>query len=234
MEEHVTHGPGFPARSSTWRDDSLDFISSSSVAKPQGIAASSQQPNWKRMGGDETIDIGEGQIRGRLGWGDQRHARRLLGVRRHKGCISDPDGWVRGWFRGRHARVRDGFREQRAESAGMAAAAAGSAGIGRFDGCYGNSARSRRGWRLRAESADVARSVAARTGMAAAGSADRWISGCCGIGGSCEVGGCGNVGLQGWSCARSRRMLRGRRLRERGWRPRERGSAGMEGFFVKW
>jgi hypothetical protein len=76
------------------------------------------------------------------------------------------------------------------------------------------------------ESADVVRSVAARTGMAAAGSADRWIGGCCGIGGSCEVGGCGNVGLQGWSCARSRRMLRGRWLRER-------GSAGMEGFFCK-
>jgi hypothetical protein len=98
MEEHVTinildtisvatHEPGFPAKSSTWRDNSLDLISSSSITKLQGIAASSQiGRGWV---GDETLYIGEGQIRRAVGSGDQRHAQMLLGVRRHKGCISD-------------------------------------------------------------------------------------------------------------------------------------------------
>jgi hypothetical protein len=36
----AAHGPGFPGISSTRRDGSLDLISSSSVAKLQGIAAS--------------------------------------------------------------------------------------------------------------------------------------------------------------------------------------------------
>jgi hypothetical protein len=175
-------------------------------------------------------------------------------IRRQKGCISDPDGWVRGRFRGRHARVRRWFPGiARVESAGMAAA--GTRGWGCF-GAWGQ------GWRLRgsadaAGSADVAGLQAnagicgvygcgrSGTGMAATGSAGiGGFGGCCevsgcGIGGCCgAAGGCGNLrGL------RLRALGDGdggcgvsgdQRIRRRGRRLWERGSAGMEGFFVKW
>jgi hypothetical protein len=56
------------------------------VAKLQGIVAGSQiGRGWV---GDETLDIGEGQIRRAVGSGWPA-ACTELGVRRHKGCISD-------------------------------------------------------------------------------------------------------------------------------------------------
>jgi hypothetical protein len=144
--------------------------------------------------GDETIDIGEGQIRGRLGWGDPA----AEGLHLRPGWLGS--GTVPGTAR-----------------AGSAMVSGNSArGVGGDGGC-GHSGMG------------LLRRLG--TGMAAAG-----ISGCCRIGGCCgATGECGNLrGLRlralgdgdgGYGVSGDRRirwMLRGQRLRERGWRLRDR------------